>query len=79
MDHKPIRKLVPGSMELFSLKKNGLLYGMIQRGTHEFYIKEKGKPLYKTGIAKFTHLWLLEDNAWKLKRVLSFDHQAASN
>ncbi|MCW8879837.1 MAG: nuclear transport factor 2 family protein [Kangiellaceae bacterium] len=79
MNNKPIRKLVPNTMELFSLKKDGVLYGMIQRGIHEFYIKEKGKPLYKTGIAKFTHLWILEDDKWKLKRVLSFDHQSASD
>ena len=27
--------------------------------------------------AKFIHLWILEDNDWKLKRVFSFDHQKA--
>ena len=77
-DNKPIRKLAPKSMEIFSLKKDGIIYGAIQRGVHEFYIKEKGKKLYKTGIAKFTHLWLLNDEKWQLKRVLSFDHQPAS-
>ena len=78
-NHKPMRKLVPGSMEIFSLKKDGILYGVIQRGVHEFYIKEKDKKAYKTGIAKFTHLWLLNDEKWQLKRVLSFDHQASSD
>lgn len=78
-DKKPIRKLVPGSMEVFPLNNNGVLYGVIQRGVHEFYIKEPGKKIYKTGIAKFTHLWLLQDGKWQLKRVLSFDHQPASD
>ena len=77
-NNKPIRKLVPNSMEVFSLKQDGVIYGAIQRGVHEFYIKEKGKKLYKTGIAKFTHLWLLSNEKWQLKRVLSFDHQPAS-
>jgi len=76
---KPMRKLVSGSMEIFSLKNNGILYGVVQRGIHEFYIKETGKKIYKNGIAKFTHLWILDDGKWKLKRVLSFDHQPASD
>lgn len=78
-DKKPMRKLVSDSMEVFSLKKDGVVYGVIQRGVHEFYVKETGKKTYKTGIAKFTHLWFLVDGKWQLKRVLSFDHQAASN
>ena len=78
MDRKPIRKLVAGSMEVFPLKKDNVLYGVIQRGVHEFYIKEPNKEIYITGIAKFTHLWLLKDKQWQLKRVLSFDHQPVS-
>jgi hypothetical protein len=30
-----------------------------------------------TSKASFTHLWLLEQNTWKLRRVLSYDHQPA--
>ena len=78
-DIKPIRKLVANSMEIFALKNNGEIYGAIQRGEHEFYIKETGKKLYKTGIAKFTHLWILNNGSWQLKRVLSFDHKSASD
>jgi len=73
---KPIRKLVPGSLTVFPLRKNGVLYGAIQKGVHEFYIKESGKEPYKTEVSKFTHLWLKEDTGWKLSRVLSYDHQA---
>ncbi|MEQ8523163.1 hypothetical protein [Gracilimonas sp.] len=57
------------------MKDNGELYGAIQRGEHEFYILEPGKEMYKTGFARFTHLWLLEDGEWILKRVLSYDHK----
>ena len=74
-EKKPVRKLIPGTFKVFELKKNGELYGAIQQGEHEFYIKEEGKELYKTGFARFTHLWLLEDGEWILKRVLSYDHK----
>lgn len=72
---KPIRKLIPGTLHVFTLKKNGELYGAIQKGEHEFYIKEPGKELYLTGIARFTHLWMLEEKGWVLTRVLSYDHR----
>ena len=74
-DFKPIRKLVQGSLKVFPLKNNGILYGAIQNGDHEFYIKEAGKELYLTSIAKFTHVWELDGGQWKLKRVLSYDHR----
>lgn len=72
---KPIRKLLPGTLRVFELKDNGELYGAIQQGEHEFYISEPGKELYKTGRARFTHLWLLAEGIWTLKRVLSYDHK----
>ncbi|AOW21834.1 nuclear transport factor 2 family protein [Urechidicola croceus] len=74
-DKKPIRKLVDDSMEIYPLYENNVLYGVIQNGIHEFYIKEPKKELYKTGIAKFTSVWLNENDTWVLKRVLSFDHK----
>jgi CubicO group peptidase (beta-lactamase class C family) len=74
-NRKPIRKLVEGSMAVFPLYKGGKLYGAIQNARHEFFIKEPEKELYKTNIALFTHLWLLEGKAWKLKRSLSYNHQ----
>ena len=73
---KPIRKLVAESMEVFPLYNNGVLYGAIQNGVHEFYIKEANKELYITGIAKFSHVFIMQDNIWQLKRVLSYDHQS---
>ncbi|RTE51984.1 nuclear transport factor 2 family protein [Arenibacter aquaticus] len=73
---KPIRKLVAGSMEVFPLYQNDVLYGAIQHGVHEFYIKEADKDIYITGIAKFSHVFTLQNGVWQLKRVLSYDHQA---
>ena len=67
--------MVLGSLQVFPMKNNAVLYGAIQMGTHEFYIAEPGKPLRLTGVAKFIDTWLLENNEWKLRYVLSFDHQ----
>lgn len=68
------RDLVKNSLEVYSLKKNGKLYGAIQKGKHTFKEKQNGK-LTTTGIADFTHLWIFENNNWKLKRVLSYNHK----
>ena len=75
-NQKPIRKLLPKSLEVYPLYNNKVLYGAIQNGVHEFWIKEPNKDLYKTGIAKFSTTWLLIDGEWKMKNVLSFDHKA---
>ncbi len=74
---KPIRKLVEGSLEVFPLYNQEILYGAIQNGTHEFWIKEPNKEIYQTGIAKFSTTWLLIEGDWKMKNVLSFDHHEA--
>ena len=71
------RLLVEKSLEVFPMKNNGILYGAIQNGKHAFQIKEN-KILKTVGIANFTHLWILENKIWKLKRVLSFNHKPYS-
>jgi hypothetical protein len=71
---RPYRELVKGSLQVFPLTKNGTLYGAIQKGDHNFYLKENGETR-PTVTAKFTHLWILEQKKWTLKRVLSYDHQ----
>lgn len=71
---KPIRKVIPESLEVFPMYNDGVLYGVIQNGIHEFYIREPNKADVITGIAKFTHLYLLVDGKWQLKEVFSFDH-----
>lgn len=72
---KPVRKLVNGSLVVYPLYNDGVLYGALQMGVHEFYIQEPGKELRFTSNGKFIHTWLLENGQWKLFRVMSYDHQ----
>ena len=69
------RELIKGSLAVFPLYRNGELYGAIQTGKHRFFESFDGKPEVPGSTAKFTHLWLLSDDRWILKRVLSYDHQ----
>ena len=72
---KPIRKVKGDSLEVFPLYENGVLYGVVQNGMHEFYIREQGKKDVLTSTARFTHVYLWTNNQWILKEVLSYDHQ----
>jgi len=74
-EQKPIRKAVTNSFEVFPLFSNGIFYGVIQTGIHEFYIRETGKPDRYSSRAKFTHVWLLDNGRWLLREVLSYDHK----
>ncbi len=69
------RFLVKESTELFPLYKNGVLYGAVQNGEHQF----SEKPESVGGIAKFTNVWQLENNEWKLTTSFSFDHKPLEN
>ncbi|WP_460219522.1 nuclear transport factor 2 family protein [Psychroserpens sp. MEBiC05023] len=71
---KSRRELVEGSLEVFPLKNNGEIYGALQNGVHKFFETTNGKEVAGS-IAKFSHLWILENDTWLLKRVISFDHQ----
>ena len=65
LNYKPKRVLDEESVEIFPLKKNGVLYGAIQNGLHNFYAIENDSTEYLTSIAKFTHLWILENGKWQ--------------
>jgi hypothetical protein len=69
------RILTEGSLEVFPLYKEGILYGAIQHGIHSFKFLNQDKEYQQGDTAKFTHLWVLEDGQWKIKRELSYDHQ----
>lgn len=75
MSYKAIRKLDEDSLQVYPLKKDGQIYGALQTGIHRFYALENDKPEYFTSIAKFTNVWILDENIWKLSRSLSYDHQ----
>jgi hypothetical protein len=66
-DNGVTRTLVPASLEVYPMQG----YGAIQIGRHFF--ARKGEP--GSEIARFVHLWKREDGAWRLARVLSFDHR----
>lgn len=65
------REVVPGTLQVFPMDN----YGAIQSGEHFFYVTENGQPEKLTGRARFTHLWQLKNNEWKIARVLSYDHR----
>ncbi|WP_417478723.1 nuclear transport factor 2 family protein [Maricaulis sp.] len=74
-DYHVTRTLVAGSLVLHPLYDNGVLYGAVQSGEHMFSIVRPGAEPELTGRAGFTTLWRLEGDAWRMSRVLSFDHQ----
>lgn len=74
-DEKPIRRLVPGTSQVFPLYKSGRLYGLIHQGIHEFYLRDAEKPLRATNVARFTLVWLKSGEDWLLDTALSFDHR----
>jgi hypothetical protein len=72
---KPIRKVRKETLEVYPLYNDSVLYGVVQSGIHDFYIREPNKEDRHTSTARFTHVYLLENKEWILKEVLSFDHQ----
>lgn len=71
---KPIRKVIESSLEVFPLYNNGVLYGVIQTGEHQFFIREKNREDVLGGQAKFTSVWTKNDGNWIMSDVLSYDH-----
>ena len=63
------RVRVPGTLHVYYMKG----YGALEIGVHRFlHTKTHGA----TGEASFIHLWQYENGAWKLTRVISYDHHA---
>lgn len=75
LKYKPKRMLIENSLKVYPLKNKGILYGAIETGIHHFYAIEKDRTEYLTSIAKFSHLWILENGNWKLNKGLSYDHK----
>jgi ketosteroid isomerase-like protein len=66
------RVLVPGTLKIYYMKG----YGAIEMGVHRF-LHPKTEAVNGTGEASFVQLWRYRDGAWKLTRVLSYDHHSA--
>lgn len=76
-DFRLRREALDSTVKVFLLENQGTVYGAIISGEHYFYVNEKGKKERLDGWAKFTHTWLLQDNQWKMARLLSYDHKPA--
>ena len=66
---KVYRVLVTETLEVYPL--NG--YGAVEIGVHRFYHPGKDST-ESVGEAKFVHLWQNKEGAWKITRVISYDH-----
>jgi hypothetical protein len=75
--HRIRRAALADSVRVFPMKEGGKLYGAVVSGEHQFYHNANGKPEVLEGRARFTHMLLLKDGAWKVSRVLSYDHGPA--
>ncbi|HEY3442075.1 MAG TPA: nuclear transport factor 2 family protein [Paludibaculum sp.] len=64
------RELVPGTLRVFPLKG----YGAVESGVHRFCDPKQGKCGAGSGEARFVHIWQNKDGAWKLARIISYDH-----
>ncbi len=65
---KVTRELVPGSLEVYPLHG----YGAVEIGLHRFHHPGDSD----VGEAKFVQLWQYKDGAWRISRVISYDHGA---
>lgn len=68
---KVTRELVAPSVQVHTMKG----FGAVQLGVHRFHHpgREDVEPV---GEASFIHLWRYKDGAWKITRVISYDHHA---
>lgn len=71
------REAVPGTVVVYPMRSNDTLYGALISGEHYFYVTEKGQKEKRSGLAKFSQLWLKKDGVWKMSLVLSYDHGPA--
>jgi hypothetical protein len=54
-------------------------YGAIEEGVHVFYERRGDGPERLVGRARFTQLWALTPDGWRLARVFSYAHEALAN
>ncbi len=52
-------------------------FGAMQMGSHLFYELKNGPGAGPVGVARFITLWQYKDGAWKITRVISYDHRPA--
>lgn len=69
------REVVASSLETHPIPG----YGAVQMGSHRFYESNAKQPSAPVGAARFIHLWQHKDGAWKITRVISYDHGPAKS
>ena len=70
---KTTRELVPGTLQVYYMKG----YGAVEMGVHRFH-HPGHEDTEGVGEGRFIHLWQYKDGAWKITRVMSYDHHAAA-
>jgi uncharacterized protein (TIGR02246 family) len=70
---KVTRELVPGTLQVHYMKG----YGAVEMGVHRFH-HPGHEDAEGVGEGRFIHLWQYKDGAWKITRVISYDHHAAA-
>jgi len=70
---KTTRELVPGTLQVYYMKG----YGAVEMGVHRFH-HPGHEDTEGVGEGKFIHLWQYKDGSWKITRVISYDHHAAT-
>ena len=67
------REVVAESLEAYPIPG----FGGVQMGTHRFFELSAKPGSGPVGEARFIHLWQHKDGAWKITRVISYDHGPA--
>ena len=73
VNYRARRELDLASSKVYPVKN----YGAIHTGLHRFYKKLPDGKEQLVEVSLFTNLWKHENGAWKLTRVLSYDHRDA--
>lgn len=68
---KVTRELEIDTLEIYPMDN----FGALEIGTHRF--RHPSDPNEKDGLGKFVEIWQNQNGAWKLVRVISYDHVTA--
>lgn len=71
-DSVNFRSEATGDLQLFLLKRDTVVYGMMEFGESLFYLIRKGRKPKLVERGKFEHIWLLKDGVWKIQHVFGY-------